>query len=76
MQIIFGFTAFTQAFIVTQGGPMDATNFYALYLYRRAFEDFQMGYSAAMAIILLIPVAVFTAVIFKSSPYWVYYESD
>jgi multiple sugar transport system permease protein len=43
MQAITGFMVFTQAFIVTGGGPMDTTLFYALYLYRRAFESFQMG---------------------------------
>ena len=74
MQVIFGFTAFTQAFIVTGGAPLDTTNFYALYLYQRAFEDFQMGYGAAMAMVLLITVAVFTSLIFRSSQYWVHYE--
>jgi multiple sugar transport system permease protein len=76
MQIIFGFTVFTQAFIITNGGPMDRTNFYALYLYRKAFEDFQMGYGSAMAMILLVTIATVTAMIFKSSPYWVHYESE
>lgn len=75
MQIIFGFTTFTQAFIVTGGRPMDRTNFYALYLYQKAFQDFSMGYGAAMAIVLLLVVAAFTAMIFKSSPYWVHYEA-
>lgn len=75
MQMIFGFTTFTQAFIVTGGRPMDRTNFYALYLYQKAFQDFSMGYGAAMAIILLLVVAGFTAMIFKSSPYWVHYEA-
>ncbi len=78
MQMITGFTAFTQAFIVTngQGTPLDTTNFYALYLYTRAFESFQMGYGSAMAIVLLIAVALFTGLIFKSSPMWVHYESE
>lgn len=76
MQIIFGFTAFTQAFIITGGAPMDKTNFYALFLYQKAFQDFQMGYGAAMAIVLLLVVAAFTALVFKSSPYWVHYEAE
>ena len=76
MQVIFGFTAFTQAFIITQGGPMDTTNFYALYLYRRAFQDFMMGYGSGMAFVLLLAVSLVTALIFKSSPYWVHYESE
>ena len=45
MQIIAGFMVFTQAFIVTGGAPLDTTLFYALYLYRRAFQTFEMGYS-------------------------------
>lgn len=75
LQIIAGLTVFTQAFIVTGGAPLGTTNFYALYLYERAFENFQMGYGAAMAFVLLIVVAAFTALVFKSSPYWVHYET-
>ena len=77
MQIIAGFMIFTQAFIVTSGtgAPLDTTLLYTLYLYRRAFETFQMGYGSAMAWILLLIIAFFTAFIFKSSQYWVFYES-
>jgi len=75
MQTITGFMVFTQAFIVTGGGPMDTTLFYALYLYRRAFESFQMGYASAMAWVLLLVVAFFTAVLFASSGRWVFYET-
>jgi multiple sugar transport system permease protein len=75
MQIIAGFMIFTQAFIITGGAPLDTTLFYALYLYQRAFENFQMGYSSAMAWVLLLIIAFFTALVFKSSSYWVYYES-
>lgn len=76
MQVIFGFTVFTQAFIITGGAPRDTTLFYALYLYRRAFQTYQMGYGSAMAVVLLILVAFFTAVIFKTSAKWVFYESE
>ena len=75
MQTITGFMVFTQAFIVTGGGPMDTTLFYALYLYRRAFESFQMGYASAMAWVLLLVVGVFTALLFKTSARWVFYET-
>jgi multiple sugar transport system permease protein len=75
MQTITGFMVFTQAFIVTGGGPMDTTLFYALYLYRRAFESFEMGYASAMAWVLLLVVAFFTAVLFQSSGRWVFYET-
>ena len=75
MQTITGFMVFTQAFIVTGGGPMDTTLFYALYLYRRAFESFQMGYASAMAWVLLVAVALCTALLFKTSGRWVFYEA-
>jgi multiple sugar transport system permease protein len=75
MQTISGFMVFTQAFIVTSGGPLDTTLFYSLYLYTRAFSDFQMGYASAMAWVLLLIVAFFTALVFKSSSSWVFYET-
>ncbi|MFN8471163.1 MAG: sugar ABC transporter permease [Anaerolineae bacterium] len=76
MQIITGFMVFTQAFIVTGGAPLDTTLFYALYLYQRAFVNFQMGYASAMAWVLLIVIAGFTALIFRSSSGWVHYETN
>ena len=77
MQTIAGFTSFTQAFIVTNGtgAPLDTTNLYALYLYLRTFQSLQMGYGAGMAWLLLVFIALATALVFKSSPYWVHYES-
>ena len=75
MQTINGFMNFTQAFVITKGGPMDSTLFYALYLYNSAFNYFEMGYASAMAWVLLIMVATVTAIIFKTSGKWVYYES-
>jgi multiple sugar transport system permease protein len=75
MQTITGFMVFTQALIVTGGGPMDTTLFYALYLYRRAFESFQMGYASAMAWVLLLAVALCTGILFKTSGRWVFYEA-
>ncbi len=75
MQTISGFMVFTQAFIVTAGAPLDTTLFYALYLYRRAFETFEMGYASAMAWILLAIVALFTALAFRTSSLWVFYEA-
>lgn len=78
MQTIAGFKVFTQAFIVTQGrgAPLDTTLFYSIYLYNRAFDAFQMGYAAAMAWVMLLIIAVLTAISFKLSSYWVYYETD
>jgi multiple sugar transport system permease protein len=78
LQTISGFKVFTQAFIVTggRGAPLDTTLFYSVYLYNRAFDAFQMGYSAAMAWIMLLIIAVLTAISFKLSSYWVFYETD
>ncbi len=78
MQMISGFLIFAQAFIVSNGtgAPMDSLLVYALYLYRQAFVTFKMGYSSAMAWVLLLVIAFFTALVFKSSQYWVFYESE
>lgn len=76
MQIIAGFMVFTQAFVITRGGPLDSTRFYSLYLYDQGFQFLHMGYAAAMAWVLLIIIAFFTALVFKSSSFWVYYEAD
>ncbi|MCP4404970.1 MAG: sugar ABC transporter permease [bacterium] len=77
MQMISGFLIFAQAFIVSNGTgtPMDSLLVYALYLYRQAFVTHKMGYSSAMAWVLLVMIAAFTALVFKSSQYWVFYES-
>ncbi len=75
MQLISGFRVFTQSFVITGGAPLDSTLFYTLYLYRRAFNDFQMGYASAMAWVLLLIIAFFTAISFYLSRYWVYYET-
>jgi multiple sugar transport system permease protein len=77
MQLINGFTVFTQAFVVSggNGDPQNATLVYALYLYQRAFKYYNMGYSSAMAWILVLIIGIFTGIIFKTSNKWVYYES-
>jgi multiple sugar transport system permease protein len=74
-QMINGFLVFTQAYLITNGRPLDTTLVYGLYLYRRAFEDHQFGYGAAMAWVMLATIAFLTFLIFRSSPYWVFYET-
>ena len=78
MQMISGFKVFTQAFIVSggAGAPLDTTLLYSLYLYIRGFSTFEMGYAAAMAWVMLGIIAVLTAISFKLSSLWVYYETD
>lgn len=75
MQLISGFMSFTQAFVITKGGPNDATNFISLYIYNQAFKYFDMGYASALSWILLLIITVLTAVIFKTSKHWVFYEA-
>lgn len=74
-QLINAFMAFTQSFIITNGGPRDSTRFYCVYQYQRAFEFHEMGYASAMAWVMLVVIGVLTALIFKSSTKWVYNES-
>lgn len=73
--LINSFQSFTQAFVVSggRGGPVDSTLLYSLYLYQQAFQQMQMGYASAMAWILLIAIAIATALMFWSSRYWVFY---
>ncbi len=75
LQIINGFRVFTESYVITDGGPLNSTLSYVLYLYRRAFNYFDMGYSCALAWILVAIIAVFTIIIFKTQNNWVYYES-
>ena len=70
---INSFQVFTQAYVMTEGGPADATLFYVLYLYRQAFNYFKMGYASAMAWLLFIIIVVLTAIQFRLSSRWVYY---
>ncbi len=76
VQMINGFIVFTPALIITGGGPIDTTNFFALYLYKRAFEDFGMGIGSGMAWLLLTVVALLSVIVFKTSSRWVFYESE
>jgi len=72
MQMINGFLAFNQAFLITQGGPLDSTHFFALYMYNSRFAWGNAGYSAALAWMMLFMLATFTAVLFLTKRFWVY----
>lgn len=74
--IINSFQVFTSAFILTGGGPKDATLFYMLHLYYKAFQDFQMGYASAMAWVLFLIILTLTMIQFKMANRWVYYEGE
>ena len=71
---IWAFQYFTEAFVMTGGGPANATLFYALYLYRNAFTNVKMGYASAQAWILFVLVMAASLIIMRSSKGWVYYE--
>lgn len=76
MGLIGAFRTFTQAYVMTLGGPQNSTMFYAYYLWQSAFRDMRMGYSAGLSVILFLIIAVFTGVVFKSSGSWVHYETE
>jgi multiple sugar transport system permease protein len=74
--IIGTFQFFTSVYVLTRGGPADATLFYNLYLYNQAFRYMNMGYASALAWILFLIVLILTALVFRSSSMWVYYEGE
>lgn len=76
MGLIGTFQIFTQAFIMTQGGPVNSTLFYAYHLFNNAFRYLHMGYAAAMAWFLFLIVVILTAVQMRLSRLWVHYEGE
>jgi multiple sugar transport system permease protein len=76
LSIIATFQTFTSAFVATNGGPLDSTLFYVLYLYRKAFQDFQMGYASALAWVLFLIMLTLTLLVVRSGQSWVYYEGE
>jgi multiple sugar transport system permease protein len=71
--MIGAFQYFTFAWILTQGGPNRASEFYAIHLYRQAFVFLRMGYASAMAWALFAMVVIVTIILYRSSARWVYY---
>lgn len=78
LQMIEAFKSFNSAFIISggNGAPVDSLLFITVFLYQEAFQYSRMGYASALAWVLLVIIAVFTAAAFWSSKYWVHYESD
>jgi len=68
--------AFSSAFLISNGGPLKSTQYYALYQYRQAFDYMKMGYAAALSWLLTIIILAMTAIVFKSSSSWVYYQGE
>ena len=74
MQMINGFLAFTQCYIITQGKPMNSTLFYTVYMYQQSFEYYNTGYGAALAWVMLLIVGLITAFLFATKRFWFYEE--
>lgn len=74
--IIGALQVFTQAYIMTNGGPNNATLFVILHLYRNAFQYFRMGYASALAWVLFIYILALTLLVYRTSTSWVYYEGE
>lgn len=80
MGIIGSLQIFGPAFVIlrgaSQGGPQNAALFYVLYIFRQGFQYFEMGYASALAIVIFLVILLMTALVFRSSAVWVYYESS
>jgi multiple sugar transport system permease protein len=76
MALVISFQYFTQAYVMTSGGPDNSTLFYSLYIYQQAFQDLHLGYASAMAWLLFVIVVVLTGLLFRSSSRWVHYEAS
>ena len=72
--IISAFQQLTIALLLTEGGPLGSTYFFAMYIYDNAFKYFDMGYAAAMSWIMFGIVLVLSLAVMKSSAAWVHYE--
>ncbi|MFT4107925.1 MAG: sugar ABC transporter permease [Lacrimispora sp.] len=75
-QLINGFMAFTQSYIITQGKPRDTTLFYTVYMYQNSFTYNKLGYGCAMAWFMVLVVGLLTLVLFKTQKKWVHYEAE
>ncbi len=76
LAIIGALQIFDAGYVLTRGGPNNATMFYMLNLYERAFQMAQMGYASALAWILFLIIMGITLLVIRSSSAWVYYESE
>jgi multiple sugar transport system permease protein len=80
VELIGVFQTFTSVYVVSQSGgyagPIKELYFYMLYVYVKGWQNLQMGYASALSWILTIFILIITIFVFRSSPYWVYYESE
>lgn len=72
MQMISGFLAFTQCYIITEGRPLNSTLLYTVYMYQQSFEFYNTGYGAALAWVMLVVIGLITLALFATKKFWVY----
>ena len=75
-QLVQAFQEFNGPYIITRGGPRNATTLISLLIYNRAFKSHEMGMASAMAWVLFIIVMTLSAIAFISQKKWVYYGDD
>lgn len=75
IELIDAFKIFTEAFVITRGGPLKATYFFLYYFYEEAFKNFNMGYASALALFLLAVIMIITVFVNYTSKKWVFYEN-
>ena len=73
LDVIAALQTFTQAYVITEGGPGDSSLFFMVYLYRNAFSYFRMGYASTLAWLLFAFTLLLTALIFRAARNWVFY---
>ena len=73
LSIIGAMQTFVQPYVMTEGGPNNASLLYVLYLYNKAFQQSQMGYASALAWVLFVVIAVLSLIVFRTSSRWVHY---
>lgn len=76
IQMIEAFKVFTEAYVITKGGPLKATYFYLLYFYEEGFQHFNTGYASALILVLVVIIMAMTMVVNYTSKRWVYYEGE
>ena len=70
------FKLFTQAYVMTEGGPRNQSLFFTYYLFQKGFMQYQMGYASAMAVVVFIIIMALTLLVFRWSKAWVFYEGE
>jgi multiple sugar transport system permease protein len=77
LQLIGGFQAFTQGYVITHGGPINETLFTVQHIYMEVFNGgMRVGYASAMSWILFLLIAAITGIVFISSRFWVFYANE